>query len=481
MAKNTLQLIIRKTRRDLIKRQQNIIILLTIIFFCIASIGIAYSKYIDNISQIQSYQKEIREEWEHRPAKHPHRMAHYGYLVFRTGHPLNIFDNGLDDYLGNVIFLEAHKQNTANLSEAGSSGILVRFGSFSAAFILQSLVPLIILFLGFGQIVREREDATLKILAIQGASGRTIVWGKILGLWQFSLLFLIPIIPFVFFAAYWSGETNWQDLLIRLVAIVPAYVMYYFFICSLSVIVSSWSKSSVLALVQLIGCWLLLVIFLPKAVQFAAQNIYETPSRIAFETKLEEDILKEGDSHNPDDPHFRKIKDSLLAHYKVSSTDELPINYSGLVMKEGEKISSAIYARHQEQLQDTYQKQQDFTTTMGFLDPMIAIRNFSMTASGTDFFTYRQFQKQAEVFRFKMAQTLNDLQIENISNIKPKPGETPATISAENWKKIPDFNYEMPSFSSTFTSQPIAVVALFFWSILCIIMIELTGRNLKLI
>jgi ABC-2 type transport system permease protein len=68
-------------------------------------------------------------------------MAHYGYLVFRIGHPLNIFDNGLDDYLGNVIFLEAHKQNTANLSEAGSSGTLLRFGLSAVLLFCRVLFP----------------------------------------------------------------------------------------------------------------------------------------------------------------------------------------------------------------------------------------------------------------------------------------------------------------------------------------------------
>jgi ABC-2 type transport system permease protein len=160
------------------------------------------------------------------------------------GHPLSIFDNGLDDYLGNVIFLEAHKQNTANLSEAGSSGTLVRFGAFSSAFILQSIVPLIIIFSGFGLVVQERENATLKIISVQGASGRDLIWGKILGLWFFSLCFLIPVIPVVFLAASMSGTTGLADILQRLSFLLPAYMVYYFFISTLTVVVSANSKTT---------------------------------------------------------------------------------------------------------------------------------------------------------------------------------------------------------------------------------------------
>ena len=481
MARSTLQLIIRKTRQDLMKGKQNLLITFTILIFCFLSIGVGFTKYKDTSSQIGKYRQEVREQWEHRPAKHPHRMAHYGYLVFRIGHPLSIFDNGLDDFLGNVIFLEAHKQNSANLSEAGSSGTLVRFGTFSSAFILQCLVPLIILFLGFGLIAREREDATLKILSTQGASGRQIIWGKVLGLWQFSLLFLLPVLPVVFVTAIVSEAVVWTDIFWRLLAILPAYMIYYFFLSSLTIVISGASKTASSALVGLIGSWLILVVFLPKGIQFTAQNLYPIPSRIAFETILEKDILKAGDSHNPDDPHFKKIKDSLLTRYKVESTSELPFNYSGFVMKEGERLSSQIYIRHQKELEDVYDDQQWFSDISAFVDPMVAIRNFSMVATGTDYYSYTEFQKQAEEYRYKMAQKLNDLQIEKISNIKPEKGGPPAIIEGDNWKRFPDFEYHYTSFSKSIQQQWMPAAALIFWLIICVLMIEKSGRNLKLI
>lgn len=481
MAFSHLKLIVRKTRQDLFKGRQNQLIVVTVLLFCFLSIGIGFTKYGENYSKVKEYRKETRENWEHRPDKHPHRMAHYGYLVFRIGHPLSIFDNGLDDYLGNVIFLEAHKQNTANLSEAGSSGILVRFGAFSSAFILQAIVPLIILFLGFGLIVREREDATLKILTVQGASPKAILWGKVLGLWQFSLVFLIPVIPVVLLMGIWTEDSDFSDILSRTGVIFPAYMIYYFFFSTLTVLISAQSKASSSALISLIGSWLVLVIFLPKGIQFAAQNLYPTPSRIAFETQVEEDVLKIGDSHNPDDPHFKHIKDSLLAKYNVKTTDELPVNYGGIVMKEGERISAKLYVDHLKKLQNQYQQQQKLNEIFGFINPVIAIKNLSMTASGTDYFAYRQFQNQAESYRYKLAQQMNDLQIEHISNIKPKEGEKPASVGHENWQKFPDFRYEFTSLKESLSHQFLSLAAIIFWLLACVLMIDLSAKNLKLI
>lgn len=478
---SNLKLIVRKTRQDLFKSKQNLLIAVTVLLFCFLSIGIGFTKYSETYSKVKEYRKETRENWEHRPDKHPHRMAHYGYLVFRIGHPLSIFDNGLDDYLGNVIFLEAHKQNTANLSEAGSSGILVRFGAFSSAFILQAIVPLIILFLGFGLIVREREDATLKILTVQGASPRAILWGKILGLWQFSLIFLIPVIPVVVIIGTIAEASDFTDILSRVLVIFPAYMVFYFFFCTLTVLISAKSKASSSALISLIGSWLILVIFLPKGIQFAAQNLYPTPSRIAFETQVEEDVLKVGDSHNPNDQHFKHIKDSLLAKYNVKTTDELPVNYGGIVMKEGERISAKLYVDHLKKLQNQYNNHKKLNEIFGFINPVMAIKNLSMTASGTDYFAYKQFQNQAEEYRYKLAQRMNDLQIEHISNIKPKEGEKPAMVGHENWQKFPDFQYEFTSLKESLAHQLLSLIAIIFWLLVCILMIKLSAKNLKLI
>lgn len=476
-----LQRIILKTRQDLFTKKTNLLILAVVTLFSLVSIGIGFSKYRENAAQVAEYRHEIREHWEDRPDKHPHRMAHYGYLVFRMSHPMSIFDKGLDDYLGNVIFLEAHKQNTANLSEAGSSGALVRFGAFTPAFLLQYLTPLILIFLGFGLISKEREDATLKILSIQGASNREIIWGKILGFWQFSLLFLIPLVVVAILLLITSLRISFYDTVLRSLILLVGYMVYYFVICTLTVVVSAWSQKASSALICLIGGWLFLVIFLPKAIQFTAQNKYPSPSRIAFETDLEKDIIKAGDSHNPDDPHFKHIKDSLLAHYHVETTQELPFNYSGFVMKEGERISSEIYERHHKELEALYQKQQNMVELSGFLDPAVAIKNISMTAAGTDYYAYRQFQEQAEAFRYKMAQELNRLQIENISNIKPEKGGPPAKISSDHWRRLPDFEYRQTPIGQSFAAQLLPVFALLFWLMTSMMATELTSRKLKLI
>ena len=115
----------------------------------------------------EAHQQKARQSWENNPDKHPHRMAHFGTFAFRVKHPLSVFDQGLESYMGNALFLEAHAQNSVHFSEASLSSGLVRLGKLDMAMILQSVFPLILLCLGYRTIVLEREQGTLKLILLQ--------------------------------------------------------------------------------------------------------------------------------------------------------------------------------------------------------------------------------------------------------------------------------------------------------------------------
>ncbi|NJL77175.1 MAG: DUF3526 domain-containing protein [Saprospiraceae bacterium] len=91
-------------------------------------------------------------------------------------------------------------------------------------------------------------------------------------------------------------------------------------------------------------------LIMPRIAQVIGQNGYPSPSKIEFDKAVEADLIKQGDSHNPDDPHYKVLKDSILQAYQVDSTHNLPFNYAGLVMREGEKLSAETYNQHQNRL-----------------------------------------------------------------------------------------------------------------------------------
>lgn len=427
------------------------------------------------------HSEEVREKWENSPDKHPHRMAHYGYLVFRPKYPLSYFDFGMESFTGNTVFLEAHRQNTVNFSEAGFSTGMLRFGEISMAMILQVLFPLFIFFLGFAVVAAERENGTLKILLSQGAGWKDILLGKSIGLIMVAGIFVIPVAVVSVLLALLSDEAMRWPALGTLLLTFLFYILYLSLISVIAVVVSATSSKSKTALLQLIGLWLLFVLVLPRGMQALGSQLYPSMSKAAFEAAVEKDLIIQGDSHNPDDPHYKAIKDSLLRTYKIDSVQQLPFNYSGFIMTEGEKISANIYKEHLRRLEAIYEKQNNLAKYTAFINPYIAIRQISMALTRTDFSAYADFQEQAEAYRYKLAQHMNELQMKLISNEKLKPGDKPYSISSFYWKAFPDFSYVFTPTADVLRNEWVAVSAFLFWLLMLWIVIRLLSKKLKVI
>jgi len=424
----------------------------------------------------RKYQQQARQDWLANPNKHPHRMAHYGHFAFRPKAPLSVFDFGMESFLGNTIYLEAHKQNSVNFSEAGFSTGLLRFGEISMAMVLQLLLPLLLFFLGFGTVATDRETGTLKLLLSQGVSWGQLLVGKSLGLMAVMLSLYGPVM--VVTGLLWFGLQGGRvsaDQTIRLLLLMGAYFLYLAFFCVIAVLVSARSKTAKTALVSLIGLWLMLTLVLPRTSQALGSYLYPAPSKARFLADIQADVLKEGDSHNPNDPHYKGLKDSLLTAYGVDSVQKLPFNYSGFVMAEGEKISAHLYNDHFGRLLSIYDRQNRFAKAMAFVDPYLAIRNLSMALSGTDFASYVDFQRQAEQYRYEMAQKMNDLQMRFISNKKLAPTDKPYQIDRKHWEEVPDFCYQSPDVESVFGHEAISLLAFVFWAgLLWFVMVRFT-------
>jgi len=425
------------------------------------------------------FQKEVREHWEAMPDKHPHRMAHYGYIAFRAKHPLSIFDFGAESYTGNAIFLEAHKQNSVNFSEASFSTGLLRFGEISMATVLQVMVSLVIFFIGFGTVATDRENGTLKLLLGQGASWKEIIFGRSLGLMTVAMCFLVPAFLLLAGGLAVSPAGISSDEVMRFFYLLLTYILYFTIISVTAVVVSALAKKAKVALVALIGIWLLFAIILPRTTQAIGTYLHPSPSRIAFETAVEKDILKLGDSHDPNDPYFKAMKDSVLKANNVSSVEQLSFNYSGFQMSEGERMSSEVYNRHQEKLLRTYQEQNNVSRLSAFINPFAAVKNLSMALSGTDFQTYVRFQEQTENYRYKLAQHMNELQIKLVSNKKLAPTDKPFSISSDYWKAFPDFQYQGLNGSQAVRGEVLSVIALLFWTALLLGGVSLLSKKLK--
>ncbi|MBW8684652.1 ABC transporter permease [Chitinophaga rhizophila] len=453
-----------------------IIWLLLVVFSAVTG----YKTYKDRNALLTNFQQQARQSWEANPDKHPHRMAHFGSFAFRLKHPLSMFDYGMESYTGNAVFLEAHKQNTVNFSEASFSTGLLRFGEISLSILIQIVLPLILFFLGFNAISQQRENGTLKVLLSQGPGFRALIVGNSLGLFLLSLMFLVPVLVATAMQLSFTKLPADSFISLRSIYLLLAFLAYLWLICTVAICVSANSANSRAALLKLLGIWLLMAVVLPKTLQAVGSTMHPAPGKIEFETAVEKDILLIGDSHNADDPHFKHLKDSVLKAHHVDSVHKLPFNYGGFQMREGERLSAEVYGDHLEQLYNIYERQNNISTYAVFINPLIGIKNLSMALSGTDFKAYRHFQNEAETYRYGLAQTMNELQMKYIGNVKTDH-DKPQIIDKDHWTTFPDFKNTYQSVSSVASQQLLAFIAMLLWFICSFALIYFTARSAKAI
>lgn len=417
-----------------------------------AATVVAQARHDAEAVQRQRYQEVVGRQFADQPDRHPHRVSHYGYLVFRPRAPLGNFDQGVETFSGTSIFLEAHRQNTANFSAASQSGGAERFGEFTPASALQLFLPLFLFGVAGVSVTREREAGTLPLLLCQGLSWSQILWGK---LWGCLLIVASVVTPAALLLVGWLAArgalASSADTLARGTGLAAAHVLFFAACTALAVTISAAHTTSRGALVSLVALWFALWVVVPRLVPLAATALYPVPARAVFDAEVDARVRELGDSHNPDDPVFARFREDMLKQYGVARVEDLPVNYGGLVMQEGERHSAEAFDHHRTRLLEVYRRQARLVDLAGAVSPYLAIRGISMAMAGSDSEHHFEFERQAEAFRYSLIQALNDLHIHEVNSARDRYGEVTngapsrARIDADLFDQLPAFDYRPPS------------------------------------
>lgn len=382
------------------------------------------------------YQATADESFDAQPDRHPHRMVHYGQFVFRPLSALAFFDPGVDGFTGNTVFLEGHRQNSANFSEARQSSLLLRFGQLTPAFVLQTLAPLLIVFLAFGAVAREREQGTLRLLLAQGLRPVELAAGKLLAHAGVVAAVAAPAL-LVLAALALAGQAPSVPSLLM----VSGYLVYLSIWAVAALLVSLLVRRARDALLVLVGAWMGVVILAPRLLPEIAVARIPTPTRIETDVAIHHALKQIGDSHNPDDPYFSEFKAKTLAKYGVEKVEDLPVQWAGLVGMEGERLTSGLFDRYAQEAFAREAEQNRLVRQFGIVSPLIAMRQLSMSLAATDTESHQDFLEQVEQHRYRFVQALNLMQVTKIPN--RNAGADPR-ISADHWKTLPSFTYREP-------------------------------------
>jgi ABC-2 type transport system permease protein len=384
----------------------------------------------------EAFQRLVREQWLEQPDRHPHRVAHYGTFAFKPPGPLAAFDPGVSAYTGSIQYLEAHRQNAANFAEAGSLSSVFRLGDLSLAFLLQAVLPLVVIVLGHRALAEERDSGRLALLHAQGASLRTLAWGKLGGL----ALAVAPFAGVGLIAAIWgvSGDRAFgldHDGWGKFALIAGAFALHTLAWLALAVWVSARARTAAIACGVLVTLWALGCVVVPRAAGALAASMRPLPDKSSFNAAVAADVRALGDSHDPNDPSFARLKAETLERHGVKSVAELPFNYRAVVMAYGETLSAETFAKHFASLGETMRAQERVVERAAAVSPFIALRALSSALAGTDLRAELRFQTEAEAYRFKFVQQLNGLHRDAIRF----EGDSHQKLGAETWKAFEDF------------------------------------------
>lgn len=414
--------------------------------------------------------------WNSQGAKNPHAAAHFGQYAFKPWSPLSLADPGISFYEGTAVWVEAHKQNPAIFMPARDRGIAGRSATLTLAFVLQKLLPLVIILLAFSAFTGERERGTLRQLFSLGVSPINLLAGKGIA---FLIMIAALMVPTLLCTAgsIWlfrnSAEFPINDLITRTGWLSLSYAPYLIGWLALTMAVSACTKTSKTSLIALLGFWILSSFIAPRIMSDLVKNNPKLPTALEFSQVIAEK-KKRDFGHNTDHPGYKVFLDSVLAFYKVDSVSQLPVNMRGLGLRKSDEVGYAIYDTMYNELFKKIHAQDLIRSSPGFLFPSLAIEYLSMGFAGSDNLANFHFISKVEKHR-RAIQTLASGDLIN----NAKYGDTRYVASLEFWSKIPSFAYRMPSVRYVLNAQLPVLFILAGWMMLTLIAALVSIRYLR--
>jgi ABC-2 type transport system permease protein len=401
-----------------------------------------------------------RRVWTAQGAKNPHSAAHFGQYAFKPVGPLAVADPGIDEFAGNAVYLEAHKQNEAQFRAARDGTLAARMGRLTLAFVLQAILPLMAILLGFSAFSGERESGTLPQLLSLGVRPRDLLLGKALagaGV-LLGLLALAAAGLGLGLAAFGPGDAVEPGEAARLGGMALAYALYLLGFLALALAVSARAGSSRAALVVLLGFWLVNAFIAPRLAADLARRAAPLPTGGEFRAAIAE-AKRAQFGHDETHPAFVAFRDRVLRRYGVARVEDLPVSFRGLSLREDDEAGYRIFDDHFGRLCAAIARQDRLRAAAGLAFPLLALQPISMAMAGTDNRHHEAFLRAAEAHRRVIQTAASQDLLDHARN-----GDAAYKAPAALWERVPAFQYRRPGAAAAWRSQATNLAILAAWA-----------------
>ena len=413
-----------------------------------------------------------RETFAGQGARNPHSVAHFSRFAFRPQAATALLDPGIGAYAGSAVWMEAHYQNPSNLRAAEDRVELGRFAELSLAWLVQVLMPLLIIALGFDALAGERERGTLAMVRGAGTSLATLVRGKARALAQVFGGALLALVAVQVAIALAAGEARIGELLLRTATWGAANALYLGVWIALTLAASLHFARARSALIALLAAWTLTALIAPRLAATLADSAAPAPAPGTFFAEMRRDIDEGMDGHDPADARRQAFERKVLAQYGVDKVEDLPVSFAGCRCRKARSTATACSIAISVRWPASIARRKAGAPASTLLSPLPALQHLSMTAAGSDIAHHLDFVSQAEAKRREIVLLLNQDMIERGAGKDFEYMADPAL-----WRRTPEFVYAPPSFAGLAPGRALDAGLLLAWALLAALLLRTAVRR----
>jgi ABC-2 type transport system permease protein len=417
----------------------------------------------DREGQREAASHAVHETWLAQGEKNAHSATHFGTFAFLPLSRLAFLDPGATPYGGVATFVESHRRGARSRGEGGGDPL----GSPTG--LAQVLLPLLIVLVGFDTLAGERERGTLAHLVGLGASVKSVVIGKALGLCAVVGAALAPavLVAVVLLLLPPGADTG------RSLVFAGAHAVHLFGWCLAVTALSAFAREPRTALACGLVLWSATALVLPRLASDLAAVRVPLPSARAHDAAIAAELEDQGSAHDPTSATYAALRDEALREHGVATVEELPFNFNGWVLQRGEEREAAVFARLDGELARRHERQEALVDAFAWASPRLALARLSAAAAGSDRRHVAHFDAAVEVYRAHLVKTLND-----VLTYDPAARDPRHVVGRDVWERVGRFEYTPPSLAFALAGVRASGAQLLLFALASLVLVWIAARRL---
>jgi len=475
-----LTLIIREIQDKIYSAQFMIIALLCVILIPLGmyvSMKDFEKRQIEYVNNVQEYYQKSQKRVN--PDFHAE-----GY---RQPSVLNIFSNGLNDYLPYKITTDRHRGFTIETKMQQSNLISVLFGKIDFTLMVTSFLSILSIIFTFSCISSEKEKGTIALIFSNPVQRWKLVVSKISGNY---ILFCIPFFLSIIVGLLVLNTSSYISIFdtgfwAPFLFICLATLLLILLLFCLGFLISTITHNSLTSIITLLFIWVFCAFIIPKVSPMIAQIVYPVDSTEVFDMKRKAFINNmEQESNN----QLKILYEQKLIANNIDpeTLDDLFAVETREARKEYNSEKTSIEEEYNERLQselskldDAYyrqlQRQYSISRNIARISPISSYISLMSEVCHTGFCEIENFRKQAAMLQIQVEE--NVYVHWTYERIAAGPRAASGYYSKEGVDRtfeqnipVPEFQYKQLTFSDIIQYIRIDLILIIFFCIVFFVM-----------